>query len=126
MFSYSDLLGVKYIKGGRDSKGVDCYGLVQILHNRMGKNLPEYATPDDKSLIFQLVNSELNRCVKLDEPEAGCIVLFKFTPFEFHMGTVLPDKQRFIHILENRNVAVEKLSSRIWSKLLVGYYRWEV
>lgn len=126
MFNYIDLLGVEYRKGGRDNKGLDCYGLVKILHDRQGKNLPEYATPDDKSLIFQLMNKGKLHCDELKEPEEGCIVMFKLNPFSLHLGVVLPDRERFIHILENRNVAIERLNSKIWEKLRVGYYKWKV
>jgi cell wall-associated NlpC family hydrolase len=111
LFNYSDLLGVKYLKDGRDEKGFDCFGLIQFLHKRMGKDLPEYITQLD--------------CEELKSPEASCIVLFKLGGNTFHVGMVLPDKQRFIHIMENKNVVLEKLDSRIWSKLRVGYYKWK-
>lgn len=121
---YTDLLGIQYKKNGRDKEGLDCYGLVKILHNRIGKNLPDYATPDDGGSIISLINQGKLSCEELQAPEEGCIVLFQLGHFRLHMGVVLQDKQRFVHILENRNVAVERLDNRIWEKLRLGYYRW--
>lgn len=125
MFNYTDLIGVQYKKNGRDIKGLDCYGLVKTLHDRMGKHMPDYATPDNQSLINQLINTGKLDCEELQEQEPGCIVLFKIPPFSLHMGVVL-DKEKFVHIIQHRNVAVERLDSRIWSKLRVGYYRWKI
>jgi len=127
MVDYTDLLGVQYKKNGRDKKGLDCYGLVKTIYDRMGRDLPDYDTPDETSLIYELVNDvKQESFTKLTEPQEGCIVLFSLAPFSLHMGIVLHDKERFVHILENRNVAVEKLNHRIWSKLLIGYYEWKI
>lgn len=123
---YGDLIGVQYKKSGRDKSGMDCYGLVKELYDRMGRNLPDYATPDETSLIQQLISEERDKSFEeLKEPKEGCIALFRIPPYTLHMGIVLKGGEKFIHILENRNVAIEKLNHRIWSKLLIGYYEWK-
>jgi cell wall-associated NlpC family hydrolase len=119
-----DLLGIQYKKNGRDRNGLDCYGLVKLVHLRQGKTLPEYDTPDDSNSIISLIETGKLSCKELPEPKEGCIVLFRIPPYKLHMGVVVGDG-KFIHIIENRNVAIERLDHRMWSKLRVGYYEWK-
>ena len=94
---YSKLLGVPYKKGGRDLSGLDCIGLVLLLNKENGINMPDYITPNEDNMIYQLVMEGKELVEKLDEPEPGCIVLFRIRPMYFHMGIVLDDcKHLFI------------------------------
>jgi len=124
MADYCKYLGISFKKGGRDTTGLDCYGLAIQVCKDFGIDLPDYDTPDEQSLIYQLVNSEKELFEELDKPEAGCLVLFSLKPFHFHIGVVV-DNNRFIHILEKRNVAIEKLDNWFWKNKIVGFYKWK-
>jgi cell wall-associated NlpC family hydrolase len=123
---YKDLLGVPFKMGGRDlSKGLDCYGLCMEIAFRADSPIHEFhhgiedlvdrdgAIADGKTHFKQV-----------DKPEPYCIVTFKIhPPFVTHMGIVLPDCKRFIHILEKKSVSIAKLSDKIWTRKLDGFYR---
>jgi len=123
MIDFSKFLGIPYKRGGRDMSGLDCYGLMKVLSDEQENSIPDYATPDDQSLIYQLVNSEKELFEKLDKPESGCYVVFSLRPYHFHFGMVIGEN-KFIHILEKKSVVIERLDNWLWSKKIVGFYRW--
>ena len=55
---YEDLLGKKFKYNGRGPDEYDCYGLVKEIYNRLGIELPEFASTDDCSLIDLMINKE--------------------------------------------------------------------
>lgn len=119
-----DLIGVPYEKHGRTVKGLDCYGLVQVIYDRLGQELPNF--PDDYMELIDIhttINKNKSKFIELEKPEPFCIVTFSIIPpYVTHLGVVLEDCKRFIHIMEKRNVTIEKLDK--WQKRLRGFYKW--
>lgn len=119
-----DLIGVPYEKHGRTVKGLDCYGLVQVIYDRLGQELPNF--PDDYMELVDIhttINKNKSKFIELEKPEPFCIVTFSIIPpYVTHLGVVLEDCKRFIHIMEKRNVTIEKLDK--WQKRLRGFYKW--
>lgn len=122
------LLGVKYVAGGRElarDGGLDCWGLVRVVYEKIGKGLlPEYMI-DEKELqrlAFQ-TESEKESWVKIDRPGAHCVVLFRLNDGGWHCGVVLQDRTRFIHC-RMPCVMIERLDERIWEKARKGFYRY--
>ena len=53
------LIGVPYVKGGSDYKGVDCYGLIKLYYNDMlNIQLPDHEYTDDNLERFNQILAE--------------------------------------------------------------------
>src|SRR3972149_11977133 len=99
---FDDLLLVKFVKGGRDiTIGLDCYGLCKEVYHRIGIDLPEYDSPEACEMIDEFVQGEKSKFEKLDHAQPYALVLLMIRPpYESHMGVMLNDRKRFIHMLE--------------------------
>jgi murein DD-endopeptidase len=128
---YLDLLGKEFQYGGRGPDAYDCYGLVIETRKRAGLFIPDdYASPsegeeDCKVLIEGCFDAEKasSRFRELARPQPFCLVTFKIQPvFTTHIGMVLKDAVRFIHVLPRLRVAVERLDSPIWRHRVDGFW----
>ena len=119
-----DLIGIPYEKHGRTTNGLDCHGLVHLVYGRLGKELPNF--PEDYTELLNIHNAieeNKSKFIELEKPEPYCIVTFSiYPPYVTHIGVVLDDCKRFIHIMEKRNVTIEKLDK--WQKRIRGFYKW--
>jgi cell wall-associated NlpC family hydrolase len=95
---YEDLLTVPFKKGGRDLKGLDCYGLCIELCRRNKKTLPDFTT-------FDTVNSDtekerrtsFNKYVKqVEKPVQYGLIEYLNEDGDIHIGFVLNSKT-YIH-----------------------------
>lgn len=120
---YSKLIGVPYKRNGRNLDGLDCLGLVLYEHKQRGITLPDYITPNTDSMIYDMVMEEKQLFKELSKPENGCIVVFKVRSYSFHVGIMLDDI-RFLHIIQHRNVCIEKLTHPFWKDRIEGFYKW--
>lgn len=120
---WCDLLGKEYLEGGRGPDAFDCWGLCLEVSRRAGRPLPAIVTPGNLQATHEAYLAAAYFCRRLDGPQPFCVVAFMIlVPFVTHMGIVLPDCRRFIHIMRKRSVAVERLDHPIWSKRVAGYY----
>ena len=118
-------LGKGFAYGGRGPDVYDCYGLVKAIHADRGIDLPEYLSTTDKSLIHEMVMQGRGLFVSLDKPEPWCVVTFAIHPrFVSHVGVVLDDSRRFIHIMEKTSVTAERLDAPEWVSRTRGFYKW--
>ncbi len=125
-FSYADLLGKSFEWGGRGPDTFDCYGLAIETRKRAGLFMPEeYASISTKPEI----DARIQDCtlahgfVQLAKPQPFCLVTFCIHPrFSTHIGMVLEDCRRFIHIQRMARVGVERLDSMIWAKRITGFW----
>lgn len=123
---FEDLLGVPWLRGGRDEKGMDCYGLAMEVRKRIGDPVPEYNSPDDENSVIASFLKEIDVAEKLLQPVPFCFVAFRlFSPYVNHIGVVLNDCDHFIHIIKEETVRIEKLSSFFWKGRIVGFYKWK-
>jgi len=124
----NSFVGIPFVKGGRDPKiGLDCYGLCKVLCEKLGEELPDYISPDDREDTDRTVQEEKSNFTRLDAPEAFVLVLFAIRPpYESHIGIVLPDLIHFIHTSRNVGCSVERLSLPFWSKRVRGFYKWKL
>ena len=115
-----ELLKVEYECGK-----YNCYWLVKEVSKEVGIELPNYDGPEDNTLLRQVIDGSYIQFEELEKPEPYCVVLFRFRlPIVTHIGIVMEDCQRFMHLLQRRNVAIERLDHPLWSKKIKGYYRW--
>jgi murein DD-endopeptidase len=124
LFDYMDLLGKHFEYGGRGPDAYDCYGLCIELYRRMGIELPHYQSVSDPAEIHcRMADGRLRHITQIDRPEPGCFVMFSIRPpFVSHIGIVLEDCNRFIHIMQKSSVTVERLDSVLWEKKIAGFY----
>jgi len=129
LHNFSDLIGIPYIKNGKDINGFDCFGLVQEIYRRLGFVIPnlDYNDPDDVQFIDTLANNEKDKLTKqISKPEPYCFVLLMTVgTYVTHIGVVLEDCKSFIHTTKKKNVCVEKLDNVLWKQKIKEFRKWK-
>lgn len=122
-----DLIGKPFKPLGRGPDSFDCWGLAMEVARRLGVELPDFAYGDDLDVTFLngLITGNKDRILELGRPEPYCLAGFSLIPgYETHVGTVLEDCRRFIHIRRRHNVIISRLSDLFWRPRVRGFYRW--
>jgi murein DD-endopeptidase len=125
MFTYLDLLGKRFEYGGRGPDAYDCYGLMIETRKRVGLFMPDQylsfeALPERDAAFSAGAGSYF---VQLPVPKPFCLVTFRIHPrFTTHIGMVLEDCVRFIHILRKMRVGIERLDYPHWQKRIAGFW----
>lgn len=125
-FNYLDLLGKEFEYGTRGPDKFDCYGLMIETRKRAGLFIPEnYASTNLPEVMHDSIEHAKVALPfrELPGPRPFCLVTFKLHPkYTTHIGMVLGDGYRFIHILPKLRVAVERLDSICWAHRITGYW----
>lgn len=93
---YDDLLNIPYKEGGRDSNGIDCYGIVLECCKRNGTELNNVL--ENKTSLQEKDLSKYRASFNVKEiemPKAGCVVQCVYFD-EIHIGFMI-DKKTCIH-----------------------------
>lgn len=130
MIPISDLIGVPFVSKGRDPKtGLDCWGLVLEVGQRMGKAFPDFFVDahDSKQIgvIYDFVQKDW---LHIPSSQEGAVVGLRLDRgcmpgIVQHYGVCL-DRKRFIHTLKNTGVIVSRLDHRFFARHIEGYYLW--
>lgn len=120
-------IGIPFLDCGRDSRGVDCWGLVRLIYEeQFDIDLPvfndDYDDTRDSRAIEGLYYIERQDWIERPGPAPGDVVMFKMHAIPLHVGVVV-DARTFIHSMEGRNTCVERLTSPAWSARVMAYYR---
>ena len=96
MILYDDLLAVPYLEGGRDARGMDCYGLVIECCKRSGTPIKDLSNIGhvDALELPRYVRSVNARHTAIARP--GNVVQCEYAG-ELHIGYML-DKKRVLHM----------------------------
>lgn len=135
--SFADLIGIPFIKGGRPtegSKGLDCYGLIMLVHSRLGNDIGDFTSPDFHAEVAEIMEREkktwdvvwqktdTDKELPISDIEIGDTLLIRIKGYNCHVG-IVHKKSWFLHTWEDTNgVTAERLS--LWSKRIVGVYRY--
>lgn len=122
MFKYDDLIGIPFVDGGRDEKGLDCWGLVRLAFARQGILVEDYDIAAVKAeTIAEKMKEQEAHWQKLDAPEIGCLVLLRLTPgcWANHVG-IYVGNGKFIHAYLATGVCIDRLKH--WQARIVGFY----
>src|SRR5574337_745138 len=126
--NYSDLLGKQFAYGGRVPAVYDCWGLCMEIYKRLGRQLPDGISTREYIDINQQINSKIRNPQsenfrEISAPLPYCLVTIMIRPpYITHVGVVLDDRIRFIHIMHKCSVAVERLDNPSWSRRIKGFY----
>lgn len=124
---WNDYVGIPYVERGRDRAGVDCWGLVRMVHREVfGRELPslagEYADGADDG-IADIVAREREGWARTDEATPGDVVAFRILGHRWHVG-VCTAPGHFMHAREGHAVCIERLDAGAWRHRVEGIYRY--
>ena len=117
-------IGIPYKDGGRETDGLDCWGLVRLVYkNEYGIELPSFKNEyiiSDRQRVNELFNQYRESWTVEENPKEGDVVLLRLLGEEAHVGVLVNDKQ-FLHVNHKTPAAVENLSSIKWRDRVVGF-----
>lgn len=117
-------VGLPYKLGGRDRSGIDCWGLVRLIHKeQMGIDLPAFADVISLEDQAETISREKEGWNPVVIEQTGDVVLFNILGNATHVG-IVTRPGFFIHAFENQDVRVERLDSAKWKKRIAGIYRY--
>lgn len=125
---WNDYVGIPYKLHGRDTDGLDCWGLVRLIYkDQKDIDLPslseEYFASDDVSHNQEVIARHKEGWALVNDYTVGDVALFRINGSESHVGVII-DQNRFIHAREGNSVTIEKLDSVQWRRRLVGVYKY--
>jgi len=123
----SEYIGIPFLSKGRNTSGIDCYGLTRlVLRNVYGKELPDFYYPDamDKKNIRKLLdqNQPLLAGTETDEPEEGDIAIMKYGGIPCHIG-IYVGEGKILHIRVKTDSILERVGSARLKARIAGYYK---
>lgn len=119
--AFADLIGLPFKKCARGPDFFDCYGLAMEMQSRLGRKVPDYASPETAELIHDAIIKNRELWIACG-PVVGAIAAIRIGRDVTHVATVLPFG-RMIHSWEKSGgVCVEKLSE--WERRIVGFYQY--
>lgn len=117
-------VGLPYKATGRTRDGIDCWGLVRLIHkDQMGIDLPSFDEALTVDIQEELIIKNKENWNKVTIEQAGDVVLFNFMGHPRHVG-VLVRPGWFIHASEGQDVRIERLDNPKWAKRIEGIYRY--
>lgn len=117
--------GIKWREFGLTPEdGLDCWGAVKLAGRYYGYDFPDFeqwlgaaaqTLADGKDRFEEKFD-------KVEDPEAGDIVLFSLTGQIDHIGIMI-GKRYFFHSYRRAGVCISRLS-KMYKARVKGYYRW--
>lgn len=124
---WNDYLGLPYVANGRERKGLDCWGLVRLVHAEVFDNeLPSFSDQyvvSERDKTAELIALNKESWVKVDVPQSGDVALFRILGEESHVG-IITRPGYVLHVREGQDSVIERLDSSAWKHRLVGVYRY--
>jgi len=123
---WNDYVGIPYKLSGRDRDGLDCWGLIRLIHKeQFGNDLPSFSEHDHShEKIREIMAEQREKWISTDTPKIGDVVLFRVLGAPSHVGMYIGDKS-FIHAKQGINSSIERYDSIFWEKRIVGFYRYD-
>lgn len=132
MYDFSKYIGIPFVDGGRDLSGLDCWGLVKIIHKELfDHDLPEFDVSafDTQSVIYAMQDRTGWNEVDEESYEVGDVVAMgihpKYPNFVNHVG-VYVGKRGVIHTIKKHGSFVSKIDDPYYKMATLGVYRWGI
>lgn len=125
---HNKYVGIPYKDNGRDTSGIDCWGLVRLIYKEQYNiDIPsfveDYNGADDRAATSELAAIAKEEWRAKDTAEEGDVVLFRVLGVESHVGVCIGG-DNFIHAKEGQASVVESLTSSRWKDRIVGYFKY--
>lgn len=124
-------IGLPYQPGGRDRRGIDCWGLYSlILAEQFGMALPPYEGPPLGSsasmrAVAAAAEAYARQFTRIEAADAqlGDAILIRVYGFPVHIGMVLA-RGLMIHAEEYQESVIARYNSPQWASRIASFYRW--
>ena len=123
---WNDYIGLPYKTHGRTREGLDCWGLVRLVHDEVfATKLPSFVDQyeDENHSIEEAVARNREGWQKTDDHQPGDVVLFRVMGTLSHVG-IITEQGKFLHVMDGRTASIERLTSPEWEKRIEGVYRY--
>jgi hypothetical protein len=124
---HNKYIGIPFLDKGRDTNGIDCWGLVRLVYKQeYNIDLPNFSTDyeaDDAERMRDLLAQYKEGWEKIEAPTEGCIVLFNILGVESHMGVAV-SSTHFLHARDRYDSAIESFDSVGWRNRITGFYKY--
>jgi cell wall-associated NlpC family hydrolase len=123
-----EYLFIPFKAGGRDRKGVDCWGLVRLIYkDRLGIDLPLYSEVDyyQDQKVQDTIESERHKWLEIQEADLieGDVVAIRIEGYPWHLGVIV-EPRKFIHADPGRGIRIERTDAIHWKNRILGYHRY--
>ena len=124
------LVGIPTLKGGRDERGADCWGIVCIAYRNAGIDLPTYGdiSNDDLLAVARAMTGESDRDpwyeVNSEDLQPLDVVLMSKPGSRVvtHVGVMVNDRE-FVHCFGRADSVKVPLSHDYTAQTIVGFRR---
>ncbi len=124
-------IGLPFCEHGRDSFGLDCWGLARmVLSEQFGVSVPSYtqnySNTHDQTQLGPLISRESKKWqqVEMGKEQCGDVIVLRMRGQPMHVGLVLGDGS-MLHIERHINSAMERYSSARWKNRIVAFFRYK-
>jgi cell wall-associated NlpC family hydrolase len=120
-------IGIPFVNRGRTLMGADCWGLVRLVFEAYGVNVPDYRVSCFASTdIDATVEGARNQWQRLEKPEPPCLIVMKGIDPDApqacsHLG-VYVGEGRMIHTFQKTMSCLERIKHPYFGPKIEGYY----
>jgi cell wall-associated NlpC family hydrolase len=125
-----DLEGIPYADKGRSVDGADCWGVVRLAAERLGRVLPSYTesyvSAEEHEVIAALIDGERSKWerVEVEDAEVGDVLLIKTVlEGETHVGIVVGNGM-MLHMRFGVRSVVETYVKGFWKNRVSEAFRY--
>ena len=122
-------VGVPFVNRGRGPEGYDCWGLVMRVFEEYGIELPDYRISCFATRRIGIqVEVARGDWVRLNKPEAPCIVTMRIDPaapkLVNHIGAYVGGN-RFLHTMKDTHSILSRIDDVYFKGMIEGFYRYD-
>jgi probable lipoprotein NlpC len=122
-------IGIPFKPNGRDRNGLDCWGLVCLVHKEeLGLELFPYndifLTNSHENLkhVAKVIQEGKEKLKEIKKPEPFDIIVLRAGTYIWHVGIVI-DKKRMLHVMDGIESVVEEYTGLFWRDRIDGFRR---
>ena len=124
MMDWTPYIGIPFAWHGRELTGVDCYGLLILVYETLGIQLPDYEYGDGPNLAPLFTHGlALPGWQRQQAPAEFSAVLFSICGYPLHCG-IMVDGTRFLHSRMGINSCIQRVNGLAWRNRVLGFYRY--